>query len=55
MAILINDPDRRGEMTGHTSVHFFWVAALSIRFTDCMGTKVHTEQSSGILNGIPAL
>lgn len=53
VATLINDPDRLGEMTGHTSVNYFWVAALSIRFTDGTGAKDHSEESSGILNGTP--
>lgn len=41
MATLINDPDRLGETTGHTSVNFFQVAANSIHFTNGAGAKVH--------------
>lgn len=55
MATLINDPDRQGETTGHTSVNFFRVAAHSNRFTDGVGAKVHPEESSGILNGTLAV
>lgn len=41
MATLIHDPDGLGEMTGHTSVNFFQVAANAIHFTNGAGAKVY--------------
>lgn len=55
MAILIYDPNRPGEMTGHTLVNFFHIDAHSICFTDGAGAKIHSEESSQILNGTPAV
>lgn len=55
MATLINDPNRLGEMIGHTLVNFFRVAANSVHFTDGVGAKVHPEESSGVLSGTPAI
>lgn len=50
MATLINDPDQLGEMTGHTLVNFFRVAAHSIHLTDGIGAKVYPEESSDFLD-----
>lgn len=55
MATLINDPDRLGEMTGHTLMNFFQVAARPVCFTDGVGAKVHPKESSGIPDGTPAV
>ena len=50
VATLINNPDQLGEMTGHTLVNLFQIAAHSIRFTDGTGAKVYPEASSGFLD-----
>lgn len=50
METLINDPNQMGEMTGHTLVNFFQVAAHSIHFTDGTGAKVYPEESSDFLD-----
>lgn len=55
MSTLTKDPNRQREMTGHTVVNFFRVATHSIHFIEGDGAKVHPEEHSGILNGIPAV